>query len=177
VEDDEVKHMKKFAISTLLAMQLIAPNMSFAQSNKDYSGSYLCITDVAGGIWWNATTQSWQGTNFRVGNRYILTLTPDGLSSDPQWHYAGMTYIVTWAPHGVKVEGWQVSCNTISPQISPRASVILSDFLFCENAFNELQVSFGNMKFQRSTMGGYTDHFEDRKDPSYVEAGSCTKIN
>ena len=180
--------MKKFAISTLLAMQLIAPNLSFAQSNKDYSGTYLCIADASGGVRYDDASKQWVGAIFTTGDRYILTAKSNGLVEyklympwvETTYISPEMTYIITWERHGANLEADSKGCLTLDDElenIEPMSSFAINGMMNCGANGAELKVNFDNLRFMLTRFEGYVQGFDIEFGNSHITIGTCTKIN
>lgn len=172
--------MKKMAISTLLAVQLIAPNMTFAQSNKDYSGTYLCIADASGGIRYDDASNQWVGTRFNTDKRYILTAKANGLVNDPIFDLPKMTYIITWKQHGANWDEFMSGCWTVSDElrkINPMSSYLDFGSLNCRAYGGPLTVNFNNLRFMSTYLYGFVDGMDNNENTPFIHVGKCTKID
>lgn len=109
--------MNKYMGLALLSLQLFTPTTLRAQSEKDYSGTYLCISDAAGGVRFDDASKKWEAAKFTSGDRYILTAKSSGLVKEEILDQMKMTYHITWEPHGSNYDIFLKRCMTKSDQL------------------------------------------------------------
>ena len=50
---------------------LIVASPAFAQSKNV---AYYCVTEAAGGLWYNEKTKKWEGASFRAEQKFVLKM-------------------------------------------------------------------------------------------------------
>lgn len=172
--------MNKYVASALLFLQLLMPTTLVAQNEKDYSGTYLCISDTAGGIRFDDVSKKWVSAKFTSGDRYILTTTSSGLVKDEVFQQPTMTYHVTWEPHGANYDAFMKGCWTQADQlkkINPYMSFGGNGSITCNLAGGELKINLQKLRYLQSYTFGFVDGIDDGGNTPLVEIGNCTKIN
>lgn len=169
--------MNKYMGLALLSLQIFTPTTLRAQSEKDYNGTYLCISDAAGGVKFDKTSKKWVAAKFKTGERYILTTKAGGFQKNYSSELV-QTYFVTWEPHGANYEPYMKACWTTSNQlrkVNPALNFALDGFIECKQMSIDLKINVETLRFLSSYTYGFVDGSD--VDTPVIEIGNCTKIN
>lgn len=172
--------MNYFKCLSFLPLILLAPHTLLAQNERDYSGTYLCISDAVGGIRFDDVYKKWVTAKFTSGDRYILTTKSSGLVTDKVFQELTMTYHVTWEPHGANYNAFTKGCLTQTDQlkkINPYMNFGHDGFITCNIIGGELKINLKKLRYLRSYTFGFVDGIDDGGNTPLVEIGNCTKIN
>lgn len=159
----------------------IAPNVALSGNMSDFSGSYFCTADAAGGVSYNDGTKKWEGTIFRVEDRYILTVKLFG-EVEQEYQTDKKTYFVTFSEHGNEAVGvLEGSCYTNNNklrEINPLISYITENGdLSCKLMGGDLDVNLVNGRFLKSYNWGYVDGVDNNSNTPHIEIGKCSRID
>jgi hypothetical protein len=129
---------------------------AFAQS-KDVA--YYCVSEVAGGLWYNEKTKKWEGVSFRPESKFVLKMIFLHSNYDVTVTEAGKEYNLRCSEHygklGVGDQYKSFSCTT---------------------AVHDYRFNFVTNRFLAIYAHGYVDGKDNDDNTPGIEGGTCTKI-
>ena len=117
--------------------------------------TYLCITEVAGGIGFNETKNSWTGRAFKGGKKYLLKI------NDKKFPF----FVATVTRFGSKTINFGCELDDISATAEQ----------VCNSDVGQFNYNLNNLRFLTTYMVGYTDGDKDTSTP-YIAGGTCSPL-
>lgn len=159
----------------------IIPSNALAIEGKDFSGSYFCTADAAGGVSYNDTSKKWEGTVFRVEDRYILKVE-FFREVKRDWAAFNNAYFVTLSEHGNKATDILESTNYTNDnnlrEINPLISYISAAGSFsCQIVLGTLEVNLSTGRFLKTYNWGYVDGADNNDNTPFIQIGKCSLID
>ena len=171
-----VMQLKQRLISALAIS--LAGCTAWADDEPDFSGSYFCTADAAGGVRFNDATGTWESTQFKTDSRHILKLELWGKEFDEYSQKMRNAYIVSFSEHGANSERGCLSKTHELKEINVFLSFISENGrLSCETLFGDLKVNLNNGRYLRSFTFGYVEDFDNSGKTPAIIIGKCTRIN
>jgi hypothetical protein len=166
-----------FALATFSAVGASAQSVML--DSAGYAGSYFCVSDAAGGVWFDKATNKWIGSTFSASERYVVKIVQHSLMPDTLGNMS-TTYTVSVAAHGQQA-GEGIPCTSANGDL--RKVDVGLNFIGETGEFSCMQfggewvMNLKNMRFLQSYLWGYVDGVDDNRNTPYVQIGTCTKID
>ena len=148
-----------------------------AEPERNFSGSYFCTDDAAGGVRFNDDTGSWQGTRFIADRKRIVNIKLMGKEFDPISQTNRNAYTITWKRHGD--DGFILNCVARGePKHWIQSSNFISDrgVVVCDTVVGSLRVNLENGRYVEAKTGTYVYGDENVVDAAIV-VGRCSRID
>jgi len=133
----------------------------FAQQSNE--GSYSCVAESSGGIFYNDQTKKWEGTRFRPLSKFVLRL--QYVRTTP----LGDEYAVSVTPDGGSEP---LSCTSHRTQFALFAG---PGQLACRTEFYSYRFNLKSGRFVEAYLMGFVNDHDTNDDTPVVSAGRCTK--
>jgi hypothetical protein len=142
-------------------MATLTVGVSFAQQSN--VGSYSCVAESSGGIFYNDQTKKWEGTRFRPLSKFTLNLKYVRTTTERD------EYTVTITPNGANEV---LSCTSYRTQL---AQIDEFGFLACRTEFYNYKFNLKAGRFVEAYLMGYINGNDTNADTPVVSGGVCTK--
>jgi hypothetical protein len=160
--------MRSFGMVLLVLFLASSSGTAFAQSNDV---AYFCVSEVAGGLWYNEKIKKWEGTSFRATVKFLVE----------------MSFAYSWVKQNEHVSDYKVTVtrsgeNAVLPclsHITKEKTVTVGDnyrTIFCTIGLQDYVFNFQTNRFLAIHLYGYVAG-DDNNDNPGIEAGTCTKID
>ncbi len=150
------------------AFGLLAPP---AFAGPDYSGSYLCIQEAGGGLYYFGEERGWGGTVFNPKGKFVIKLTKQG--EEPAFKDSKLniaTYFVVMNDFGSKEQTCFGLAGDGTVKLWDNDAVI-----HCETT-TSVWFSLDTMRFLTAYPYGYLDDTKNNDNTPAMMGGTCAKI-
>ena len=176
--------MKRILTIVAVIASFVIPSNAIAEIINDFSGSYFCTADAAGGIRYNDSADKWEGAIFNEEDRYILKVKISGEVMKDDLVGVVNTYSISFLKHGAEeTSNFVGNCFTkiakkIS-ELSDNGSIHIREngSFSCKMIGGDLEVNLSNGRFLRSYVWGYVDGEDNNNNTPYIEIGKCSRID
>jgi hypothetical protein len=162
--------MRSFGMVLLVLFLASSSGTAFAQSNHDVA--YFCVSEVAGGLWYNEKVKKWEGTSFRATAKFLVE----------------MSFAYLWVKQNEQVSDYKVTVTRSGEKtglpclshITKENTVTVGDSyrtVFCTTGFQDYVVNLQTNRFLAIYLAGYVNGKDNNADNPSIEAGTCTKID
>jgi hypothetical protein len=160
------------AASSAMLISALAFAMSPAEA-QSRDAAYLCSTEVAAGLVYDAAAKRWHGAELRINDKFVLRLqyVRSRTLDDGSGQQSVDDYNVTIVHTDEKASAPCVQLQTNSRSITMDQSMTLS----CTSNAAQYQFDLNSNRFIRGSLGGYTDGSDSRNVSPAIGAGHCMK--
>jgi hypothetical protein len=166
-----MKHLSAFGASIPVALLLLVASIATAEQRRD--GSYLCVEEAAGGLFYNANSNKWEGATFRPSGKFILRLKFVQSRTEILGGVGGMSISVD--DYQVTKEGGDsaVPCD----RAHKKTAGLYDGVLICDATLHSYKFDFQTNRFLRAYLVGFIDGKDSNDNTPHVAGGTCTKID
>jgi hypothetical protein len=147
-----------------------------ATAAPDYSGTYLCVTEAAGGLWFNKSADRWEGATFTPEGKRVVRVTRAGVGIEK--NFTGKDVEVSRYTVMVKAFG-EASEQQCFARFGKDRNVALegdSAWIWCSAMLDDFQVNFANGRFLSVYPIGFVDGDDTNENTPHVQGGRCERI-
>lgn len=149
-------------------------NSGTYDTNGSFAGSYLCIPDASGGVFFNGEYNRWEGGVFNTQNKkIIISVTAISQITAKDWTNTVDETAMSYAIRVTEFGDTSSDCNKI-----PREplTIAVNGFFSCKNSGFEYLVNLGTLRFMEIYTLGYVGGEDNPKLKPGITVGKCTKF-
>jgi hypothetical protein len=151
-----------------LAAAAVMLSVTQAGAEEDWSGTYLCVQEVAGGLKYDEDLARWKSTTFDVRGSFVLKARKVGEHPLP-----GAGYMVG---------DYETTITELGEDERPCAPLDMDDHplnfatITCRASLTEYRVNLFNKRFLSTYLQGYLDWGTGPADTPALVGGRCTVV-
>jgi hypothetical protein len=150
---------------------LIVASPAFAQS-KDVA--YYCVSDAAGGLWYNEKTKKWEGASFRAEQKFVLKMNFVRAGVRKEMIEEQVT------DYNIMVTASGKDTSLPCTRNYPNETVTVADqyrSFSCTTVAHDYVFNLRTNRFLSIYPHGYVGGKDSNVDTPAIEGGTCTKID
>jgi len=136
-------------------------SMASAALAQSKDAAYYCVSEAAGGLWYNEQTKKWEGHSFHAEQKFVLKI---GL-------------VRSWVRREYKVLITQSGQKGLPCFGFSNEETITKDRILCTTYVHDYRFDLQTNRFLAIYFHGYLDGNENNNNTPVIQGGTCTKID